>query len=122
MKDHKGFTLIEVLVAVALLGLVIATLMELFSANLRSSRKTSEYTQAIILAQSEMEKLYSNNIEPGSEKESSGRYTVIRDIKPLEEISEQLKTYEIRITVLWDNNRYELMSFKLQTEVEKNEE
>lgn len=108
--------------AVALLGLVIATLMELFSANLRSSRKTTDYTQAIILASAEMEKACSNNIEPGSEKESFDRYTVIRDIRSLEENSEQLKTYEISITVLWDNNRYELRGFKLQTEAEEDEE
>lgn len=112
----------EVLVAVALLGLVVATLMELFSSNLKSSRKTTDYTQAIILAQAEMEKAYSSNSEPGSEKESFDRYTVIREIKLLEELSEQLKTYEIRITVLWDNNRYELRSFKLQTGAGRDEE
>ncbi len=121
MKNPKGFTLIEVLVAVALLGLVMATLMELFSVNLRSSRKTTDYTQAIIIASAEMEKAYSNNIEPGSEKESFDKYTVIKDIKSLEEISEQLKAYEISITVLWGNNRYEVRSFKLQTEVERDE-
>lgn len=121
MKGHKGFTLIEVIVALALLGLVVSALIELFSSNLRTSRKTTDYTQAIILAQAEMEKAYSSNSEPGSEKESFDRYTVIREIKLLEELSEQLKTYEIRITVLWDNSRYELRSLKLQTEAERYE-
>ncbi len=50
----RGFTLIEVLVAFAILTLVLGTLLPLFSNGLRSLNISEKYTRAAVLAQSRM--------------------------------------------------------------------
>ncbi|MCX7793631.1 MAG: hypothetical protein N2257_04405 [Thermodesulfovibrionales bacterium] len=110
------------MVALALLAVVGATLMELFSQNLKSSRKTADYTAAMILAGSETEKALSGTVEPGSEKEFFDKYTLTREIRIIDEISEQLKLYEVLIRVSWNNNHYEIRTIKLYGEKETGEE
>lgn len=119
-KKVEGFTLIEVMVALALLVIVGATLMELFSQNLSSSRKTRDYTTAILLAGSEMEKA-TTLIEPGTESGTFDKYTITREIKMIEELSEKMKIYEILVMVSWDSNKYELKTVRLQVEKENEE-
>ncbi len=111
-----GFTLIEVIVALALLGITLATLMELFSSTLRVSRRTTDYTQAIIIAGSEMEKALSSALEAGTETQEIDIYSVKREVKALDTESEQMRVYEITITVSWNNNSYTLKSLKVQKE------
>jgi len=43
---EKGFTLIEVLVAVALLGIAVTVVIQLFSANLRAIASSEDYIYA----------------------------------------------------------------------------
>lgn len=45
-----GFTLLEVLVAVAILGLAVVTLIELSSQSLRLVKSSGDYQQAVVLA------------------------------------------------------------------------
>lgn len=49
-----GFTLLEVLVAIALLGIAITVVLQLFSANLRAIAASEDYVSAIIKAESKM--------------------------------------------------------------------
>ncbi len=108
----KGFTLIEVMVALVLLAITVAALMELFSSNLRTSKKASDYTEAIIIGTSEMEKALSGKIEPGTERIELKDYTVTREIRLLDTI-EGIRIYEISVFVTWDNNnRYEIKSLR----------
>lgn len=46
----RGFTLLEVLVAMAILGLAIVTLMQLSSQGLRLLRLSDDYQQALLVA------------------------------------------------------------------------
>ncbi len=56
MSD-RGFTLIEVVVALAILGVGLIVIIELFSGGLRLGRTSGEYTQAIGYARLKMEDL-----------------------------------------------------------------
>ena len=47
LKTCTGFTLLEVVVAMAIVGLGVVTLFEIFSSGLRLGTKSSERTQAI---------------------------------------------------------------------------
>ena len=47
---RRGFTLLEVLVAMAILGLAIVTLMQLSSQGLRLLRLSDDYQQAVLVA------------------------------------------------------------------------
>lgn len=51
---QAGFTLLEVLVAVAILGIAIAVVLQLFSANLRSIGVSGNYVAAAAKAEAKM--------------------------------------------------------------------
>ncbi len=54
MRPKQGFTLIEVLAAVAVLGLALAVIMQLFSADLRGISASSEYLSASVAAEAKL--------------------------------------------------------------------
>ena len=66
---EKGFTLIEVLVAVAILGVGLTIIIELFSGGLRLGRASEEYTKAVNYARMKMEEIaVKPTISEGSEE------------------------------------------------------
>lgn len=56
---NKGFTLIEVVVALAILSISIVTVLQLFSGGLRSIKVSDDYLRASILARNKMNELES---------------------------------------------------------------
>ena len=48
----RGFSLLEVMVALAILGIALVAIFQLFSVNLRSTQKAEDYTKAIFYARS----------------------------------------------------------------------
>jgi len=54
MKRASGFTLIEVVVAFALLALVLITVFEIFSSGLSRAGELERYSRALAIAQSEL--------------------------------------------------------------------
>jgi len=57
---YKGFTLIEVVVALAILGVGLTVIIELFSGGLRLGRVSMEYTKAVNYARMKMEEMTVN--------------------------------------------------------------
>ncbi len=55
----KGFTLIEVIVSLVIMGISIVTILQLFSGGLRSIKVSDDYLRAAILAQNKMNELES---------------------------------------------------------------
>lgn len=113
--NKRGFTLIEVMVSLILLGLVGAMLMELFSINLNSSKKTSEYTDVLLLASSLMDEALSmkDPVDASTSGEWKG-YRFHREVHGIEVDSENIKKYEIVVTIDWSGSkRYELRSHKI---------
>src|SRR3989338_498790 len=105
MNNDKGFSLIEVLVAITILGITLGIIMPLFSGAMRSVRASEEYSQAILLAKKGME-----DIHLGTEEGSFGNgYTWKRTISPFE-ISEEeeylnenlpFNLYDVEVKVEW---------------------
>jgi general secretion pathway protein I len=58
---EKGFTLIEVLVAVALLGIAVTVVIQLFSANLRAIASSEDYIYASAKAEAKMREILDND-------------------------------------------------------------
>ncbi len=54
MRRERGFTLIEVVVAFAMLALVLVTVFEIFTSGLARSSELERYSRALALAQSEL--------------------------------------------------------------------
>ncbi|HSR10780.1 MAG TPA: type II secretion system protein [Thermodesulfobacteriota bacterium] len=56
-RDTRGFTLIEVVVAISILGLGLVVIMELFAGGLRSGRASQEHTKAAGYARLKIEEV-----------------------------------------------------------------
>jgi general secretion pathway protein I len=53
----RGFTLLEILVALVILSISIGVLMNIFSGGIKAARVTRNYNKAVFLAQGKMEEL-----------------------------------------------------------------
>ncbi len=69
----RGFTLIEVVVAMTIVGLGIVTLLEIFSSGLRLGARSAVYTEAGTYGRQVMDELLARpNLQDGTEQGSSG--------------------------------------------------
>ena len=57
MKRARGFTLLETLVAVAVLGTAVAAAMGVLSTSLRNVGRAEDYQRAVLLARAQMNEL-----------------------------------------------------------------
>ena len=112
---RRGFTLVEVLVAFAIVGLSLAVIARIFSTGVQSSRAADAATVATLLAESS---LASIGIEtPLREGEDSGaldggfrwRSTVQRfESDTAEGIAPaDVRLYEVSVTVSWNESESE---------------
>ncbi len=71
-SSKKGFTLLEILVAVAILGIAVTVVLQLFSANLRALSASDDYITAVIKAEAKMREILDNeNISEQSYSETT---------------------------------------------------
>ena len=54
MKKNKSFSLLEILIALAILVIGVAAVINLFPIGLRASKRTADFSSAAILAQEKM--------------------------------------------------------------------
>jgi prepilin-type N-terminal cleavage/methylation domain-containing protein len=57
-SEKGGFSLIEVIVALAILGIAVVSLMQLFSGTLRTIKKSDDHSRATIYARSLLDEAY----------------------------------------------------------------
>lgn len=110
-RFNKGFTLIEVVVALAILGVGLAIIIELFSGGLRLGRTSEEYTKAANYARMKMEEISSQqDIEEGmkeGEFDNGFRWQVnVKkiDILPIEknpDFKPPVELFQVKINILW---------------------
>ncbi len=108
---NQGFTLLEVLVAMAILGIGLIVIIELFSGGLRLGRTSEEYTRAVGYARMKLEEIsLAKSLEEGIEGgEFDREYRWQVEVKkvdllpPGRETSYQppVALYWVRIEVLW---------------------
>lgn len=123
LKSHPnfqtGFTLLEILLAVAILGIALTVIMQQFSAGLRIGRVSKTYTIATIYAKQKLEELQVE--EEMRESEESGSfedgYYFRVSIMPYEEYVEEgdeelfeylpLEMYRLESVVWWNEGEKE---------------
>jgi len=101
-----GFTLLEVLVAMALLSISLAAIFELFSADLRGIAKSDDYSHAVIMAESKMRKILDDDTlgERSWTEATDDRYridAVVSSTASDRTENLQVKLLEINLTVSW---------------------
>src|SRR5690625_6459120 len=73
-KRHSGFTLIGIMVALMVFGLLFAVVLQILSTSVGNTRRSVDFTQAALWAQSKLDILgVEDIIEPGAD---SGRFDV----------------------------------------------
>ena len=108
----RGFTLIEVVIALAILGVAFTVILELFSGGLRLGRVSGEYVNAMNYASLKMEELTTKgNVREGTEEGSFDDHyrwqTLVRklDLLPIEEkgidFKPPVELLQIKVNVLW---------------------
>ena len=103
---RNGFTLLEVLVAMAILGIAITVVLQLFSADLRAISVSGDYVSAATRAEAKMREILSDD---KLSEESSGEtiedgYTM--DVSVSDALNErtdglQVRILEIDLTIHW---------------------
>lgn len=83
---QRGFTLLEIVVAFVIFGLIFATVLKILSGSLRNTQRSAEYTQAALWAQSRMDTVgIDPPLEDGSyDGEFDDNYRWELDISPYE--------------------------------------
>jgi type II secretion system protein I len=103
---RAGFTLLEVLVATAILGIAVAVILQLFSANLRALSVSDDFVHASIKAAAKMREILDND-KPSetsfSETTDDGYRTDVWIKNTLKERTENIDMtlFQIDVTVHW---------------------
>ena len=115
----RGFTLIEILVALAMLGIVGGVLLQMFGTGLRSARLASEHNHAVLLARSQLVELQAHDRhEPGTLSGDFGDgYRWQADLTETERIpadGQPMVPLDLVLTVTWGEDGDE-RSFRLDS-------
>jgi len=112
-----GFTLIEVVVAMAILSIGITVMIELFAGSLRLVRTSGEYTKAVNYARVKMEEItVKPTINEGIEEgEFDGTYRWQVDVKRVDVLPPRIETdfkppvelFQVKVNVLWKSGTKE---------------
>lgn len=125
MKRSEGFTLLEVIVAIAILGIAITIVLQLFSANLRAISVSGDYVSAATRAEAKMREILSDDrlTEKSFSEATQEGYRI--DVSITDVIKErtenlQVKLLEVDLTISWiQGTKQKSMSLRTFKAVEK---
>lgn len=110
-KGQEGFTLIEVLVAFAILAVSLGVLAHILSSGLRGGQVADAYSTATMLAQSKLATIGTQESLVAGETAGSfdDQYRWRVDVRPhVEDQTSQFEplidAYEVVVTVAWDGS------------------
>lgn len=110
VRRDSGFTLLEVLVALAILGLAVVATIQGFAQGLRLLKLSGDHQQAMLLADLKVREVVTP--EEGREEREEGRFRWERTTKlvPAPELAlpaglPRWHVYEIVVRVWWDERR-----------------
>ncbi|MDM8517990.1 type II secretion system protein [Desulfobacterales bacterium HSG16] len=109
-KGQKGFTLLEILVAIVILGICLTSIMQLFSDGLRSAAMGGDYTRAVFHARSRMEEIllsteFKDEEIEGTFDDGYRWQAKIRYVEPEEGDRKSVHLFHITVSILWGEDR-----------------
>jgi prepilin-type N-terminal cleavage/methylation domain-containing protein len=125
LTSVDGFTLLEILVALAVMAIAVTIVVQLFSVNLRSVARAGHMTAAAVRVEDKMREILA---EPGltekswSENTEEGYQLDVSITEVLKERTDNLpvKLMEVTLTIHWTEGQKEKsMSLKSQRMTEK---
>jgi len=116
-KARSGFTLIEVVIALAILGIALTVIIQLFSGGLRLGRASVEYAKAVNYARMKMEEIAMKpDIQEGNEEgEFDPTYRWQVGVKKMDllslgkdrTITPPVELFQVKVNVLWKSGSKE---------------
>lgn len=107
----RGFSLLEVLVAFAILSLALTTLFSLFGGAVRSSAVARDYQQALLLAETQLAYLQGVNAAQlqaaSTHGETSGGFSWRSEVTPLEQelpVVAGVTLYRLAVQIHWQES------------------
>jgi prepilin-type N-terminal cleavage/methylation domain-containing protein len=116
----EGFSLLEVLVASALMGLVLVVLLQVLTSAIRAQEASWGHTQALLVAEKILqENCQINTLTGGTYQGQDGRYDYVVHITPQYELGGTLADRRIicsmvQVTVAWQE-RGQRKTLELET-------
>ena len=106
--SQRGFTLLEVIIALAILGVSFALAMELLANGVRSAKASEDYTQAVLLARQKIAEMAITTSLRGSAEQGDfgGGFRWSSEVLPLpQEENLPARLYQVRVRVTWPSRR-----------------
>jgi len=106
MRRQRGFTLVEVMVALSILAIAVVGTLELFTGSLRLAGTSASQTEALVVARSVMDEvLWRAELDDGASQVTQGNYQWSVRVEP---IDPQLAADERDENVEQDTGSYDL--------------
>ena len=103
--SRQGFTLLEVLVALAILAMAVTLVLQLFSVNLRSITVSEDYLRAVTVADERMREIsQAEDLDQGSWDEVNGPYAtrvVISEVLQEKTDALSMRLLQVELTLNW---------------------
>ena len=121
MRPRRGFTLLEVLVALAILSLAVVTVIQLFGQGLRLLKVSGDYQQAVLFADQKAREV--ETVREGTETGQEGLFEWERraTVMPVpEELTVSgvapLRLYRVAVEVRWGTRSVEVATLRTARE------
>jgi general secretion pathway protein I len=114
LRPERGFTLVEVLVALLILAIAAVAVLQLFGGGLRLARASGDHLDAVLLAESKMTEVEDETLAEGVTEGTEGAFRwarrVVVDPSLLPEDSDvqipsRLRLARVSVEVRWGRNR-----------------
>ena len=114
-RSARGFTLVEVLVAVTILVVSLLAIMTAFPVGYRDIVYGGRVSQAVALAQQKLEELKAGTFPPVNGNATNGAYTITWTVTSVGFGSAVSDLQKVTVTVTWTQmvrpGRYDLVGF-----------
>lgn len=119
----QGFTLLEVLVALVVLGTTVVAVLQLFGSGLRLARAAGDHADAALLASAKLADLDPGSLSEGETEGTDGPYRWTRrvtlepallPVEPDTPSAIQIRLARVKVEVRWgQNRRFELVTLRV---------
>jgi len=96
LASRAGFTLLEVVVALAMLAVLLPTALGIVAIGLRAVKASSDTTGAVLLARRKLDELAHTAASPAAGQGAAGAYRWTSEVLPEERL------LRLRVRVLWE--------------------
>lgn len=105
MRTERGFTLIETLIALAILAVTLVAFYEAMATGFRTFDMAADVEEAVLIAQSQLDRVVALRRIPGQAQGSAGAYRWRIDVQPAASSEAVLQLRTLRMSVLWSGGR-----------------